>query len=58
VHRWEDNIKVFFKKNGMGKCGLASCVLGSLPVGCCEHENELLNSIKGGKFLDWPRKYY
>ena len=27
-------------------------------VGCCEHGDERVGSIKGGEFLDYPRNCY
>jgi hypothetical protein len=34
----------------MRRWGLDAYGLG---VGCCEHGNERLGSVKGGEFLDW-----
>jgi len=46
--RWEDNIKISFRGNRMGKRGLDSSRSEEEPVaGCCEQCNELTGSIKG-----------
>jgi hypothetical protein len=37
----------------VGICGLGLCGSGYAAVACsCEHGNEPLSSVKGGKFLD------
>jgi hypothetical protein len=38
----------------MVQCGLDACGLGQrLVADSCEHNNELLGSIKGGEFLHY-----
>jgi hypothetical protein len=37
----------------VGRCGLDVSGSGQRPVvGCCEHGNEPLGSVKGGQYLD------
>jgi hypothetical protein len=50
--RWEDNIKIDFKRNRVGGCGIDSYGSGPL-TGFSEHGNEPSGSIKSGEFLDW-----
>jgi hypothetical protein len=38
--------------HGKKKSGLIRNVTRSLGVGCCEHGDEPLGSIKGGEFVD------
>jgi hypothetical protein len=51
--RWEDNTKMYVKRNRFGEGGLDSSGSGKGPVdGSCEQGNEPSGSIKCGEFLD------
>jgi hypothetical protein len=50
---WEDNIRMYLKRNMAGRCGLHSSDSGQKSVaGCSEHGNKPSGSVNGGKFLD------
>jgi hypothetical protein len=52
-HRWEDNIKMDFRKWDVGVwTGFSWLRIGKV-AGTCECGNEPLGSIKCGEFLDW-----
>jgi hypothetical protein len=49
---WEDNIKTDFQEVALGaRTGLIGLEYRQV-AGCCECGNEILNSIKGGDFLE------
>jgi hypothetical protein len=51
MRRWEVNIRMDLGE--ILSCGLGSSGSEYGPgAGCCEHGNEPLCSIKGGKFID------
>ena len=53
MYKWEENIKTDLKEvRRVSMCGLeSSCLIQKIMAGLCECGNELLNSMKGGKFL-------
>jgi hypothetical protein len=57
-HRWEDNIKINFKKQDKRMWTRFICSEQEPAVGICKHGNEPLISIKGGEFPYWHSKYY
>jgi hypothetical protein len=51
--RCEDNIRMDLNGNRVGMCGLDSSGLGWGSVaGCYENNNETLDLMKGGQFID------